>query len=195
MSNELKREDLLSLESYSEQRSTMRQEVMAIKKRRNLELGNHMRLLFENQKTVQYQIQEMLRIEKIFEAEGINEELEVYNPLVPDGANLKATMMIEYPDVEERTQALSRLIGVEKKVFFKVGSHPNVFAICNEDLDRETAEKTSSVHFMRFEFTKDMIADFISGSRVTLGVEHNAYSCEAILGDEAQKELASDFEA
>ena len=152
MTNLLKREDLFSLEEYAEQRSNIRENVMNIKKLREVNLGEHIRLLFENHQTVQYQIQEMLRIEKIFEAAGIQDELDVYNPLIPDGSNLKATMMIEYTDVVERTKALSNLIGIEKSIYFQVGNHQNVYAICNEDLERETDEKTSSVHFMRFEF-------------------------------------------
>ena len=141
MTNLLKREDLFSLEEYAEQRSNIRKNVMNVKKLREVNLGEHIRLLFENHQTVQYQIQEMLRIEKIFEADGIQDELDVYNPLIPDGSNLKATMMIEYTDVVERTKALSNLIGIEKSIYFQVGNHQNVFAICNEDLERETDDK------------------------------------------------------
>ena len=193
MTNLLKREDIFSLEEYAEQRSDIRKNVMVVKKNREVSLGGHIRLLFENHQTVQYQIQEMLRIEKIFEATGIQEELDVYNPLIPDGANLKATMMIEYTDVVERTKALSNLIGIEKSIYFQIGNHQNVYAICNEDLERETDEKTSSVHFMRFEFDQAMIADFCKGTNVTIGVSHPNYDCEIILEKRVQDELNQDF--
>jgi len=189
----LKREDLFSLEEYAEQRSNIRKNVMDIKKNREVNLGGHIRLLFENQQTVQYQIQEMLRIEKIFEATGIQDELDVYNPLIPDGSNLKATMMIEYTDDVERIKALSDLIGIEKSIYFQVGNHQNVYAICNEDLERETDEKTSSVHFMRFEFDQAMIADFFKGTNVKIGVSHPNYDCEIILEKRVQDELNQDF--
>jgi len=193
MTNLLKREDLFSLEEYAEQRSNIRKNVMDVKKNREVSLGEHIRLLFENHQTVQYQIQEMLRIEKIFEATGIQEELDVYNPLIPDGSNLKATMMIEYTDVDERTKALSNLIGIEKSIYFQIGNHQNVYAICNEDLERETDKKTSSVHFMRFEFDQAMIADFCKGTYVKIGVSHPNYDCEIILEKRVQDELNQDF--
>ena len=193
MTNLLKREDLFSLEEYAEQRSNIRKNVMDVKKNREVSLGGHIRLLFENHQTIQYQIQEMLRIEKIFEATGIQEELDVYNPLIPDGSNLKATMMIEYTDVVERTKALSNLIGIEKSIYFQVGNHQNVYAICNEDLERETDEKTSSVHFMRFEFEQTMIADFCKGINVKIGVSHLNYDYETILDKRVQDELNQDF--
>ena len=193
MTNLLKREDLLSLEEYAEQRSNIRKNVMDVKRNREVNLGEHIRLLFENHQTVQYQIQEMLRIEKIFEATGIQEELDVYNPLIPDGSNLKATMMIEYTDVVERKKALSNLIGIEKSVYFQIGNHQNVYAICNEDLERETDKKTSSVHFMRFEFDQAMIADFCKGTDVKIGVSHAHYDCEIILEKRIQDELNQDF--
>jgi len=193
MTNLLKREDLFSLEEYVEQRSNIRENVMNVKKLREVNLGEHIRLLFENHQTVQYQIQEMLRIEKIFEAEGIQDELDVYNPLIPDGSNLKATMMIEYTDVVERTKALSNLIGIEKSIYFQVGNHQNVYAICNEDLERETDEKTSSVHFMRFEFEQTMIADFCKGINVKIGVSHPNYDCEIILEQRVKDQLNQDF--
>ena len=193
MTNLLKREDLFSLEEYAEQRSNIRKNVMDVKKLREVNLGEHIRLLFENHQTVQYQVQEMLRIEKIFEADGIQAELDVYNPLIPDGSNLKATMMIEYTDVVERTKALSNLIGIEKSIYFQVNNHQNVYAICNEDLERETDEKTSSVHFMRFEFDQAMIADFCKGFNVKVGVSHPNYNCEIILEKRVQEELNQDF--
>ncbi len=193
MTNLLKREDLFSLEEYAEQRSNIRKNVMHVKKLREVNLGEHIRLLFENHQTVQYQVQEMLRIEKIFEAAGIQDELDVYNPLIPDGSNLKATMMIEYTDVVERTKALSNLIGIEKSIYFQVGNHQNVYAICNEDLERETDEKTSSVHFMRFEFEQTMIADFCKGINVKIGVSHPNYDCEIILEQRVKDQLNQDF--
>jgi len=193
MTNLLKREDLFSLEEYAEQRSNIRKNVMNVKKLREVNLGEHIRLLFENHQTVQYQIQEMLRIEKIFEPDGIQDELDVYNPLIPDGSNLKATMMIEYTDVVERTKALSNLIGVEKNIYFQVDNHQNVYAICNEDLERETDEKTSSVHFMRFEFDQSMIADFCKGVKTKIGVSHPNYNCKTIIEKRIQDELNQDF--
>ena len=189
----LTRQDLFSLEEYAEKRSAIRSDTIQIKKLREVNLGEHVRMLFENKKTVQFQIQEMLRIEKIFEAEGIQEELDVYNSLVPEGSNLKATMMIEYTNVEERTVALSKLIGVERSIYFQVGNHDKVFAICNEDMDRETEVKTSAVHFMRFEFDPDMVKEVISGVPVKVGVSHPHYDYEIILNSESQDALSQDF--
>jgi len=189
----LTRQDLLSLEEYAEKRSAIRSDTIQIKKLREVNLGEHLRMLFENKKTVQFQIQEMLRIEKIFEADGIQEELDVYNSLVPEGSNLKATMMIEYTNVEERTVALSKLIGVERSVYFQVGNHDKVFAICNEDMDRETDVKTSAVHFMRFEFDQGMVVDFSSGTPVKVGVSHPYYNYEITLTSEVQDALNKDF--
>ena len=189
----LTRKDLLSLEEYAENRSAIRSDTIQIKKLREVNLGEHLRMLFENKKTVQFQIQEMLRIEKIFEADGIQEELDVYNSLVPEGSNLKATMMIEYTNVEERTVALSKLIGVERSIYFQVGNHDKVFAICNEDMDRETEVKTSAVHFMRFEFDPGMVKEFSSGVPVKVGVSHPHYDYEIILNSESQDALSQDF--
>lgn len=191
MNNTLTKQDLLSLEQYALKRSEMREDIIRVKKNRQVNLGSHLRLLFESRATIQYQIQEMLRIEKIFEADGIQEELDVYNPLIPNGTNLKATMMIEYADEEERKTALAQLIGIEKTVYFQVGDHAKVYAISNEDLDRETAEKTSSVHFMRFEFTHAMIEDFDNG--VVVGVEHENYQYQISLDQNLISELSSDF--
>ena len=193
MSHILEKKDLLSLEQYSIDRDEIRKQVINIKKNRNLEIGDHLRLLFENKATIQYQIQEMLRIEKIFDSEGIQEELDVYNPLIPNGSNLKATMMIEYPDENKRKVALSELIGIEKQVFFEVKGYPKVYAISNEDLDRETEEKTSSVHFMRFEFTEDMIKDF--GEGTVIGVEHDNYKHTVSISKDVLLQLASDFDS
>ena len=189
----LERQDLLTLEEYAEKRSSIRQETIQVKKLREVHLGSHIRMIFENKQTVQYQIQEMLRIEKIFESSEIQDELDVYNALVPNGCNLKATMMIEYPDVAERVEALSRLIGVEKSIYFQVDGHDKVFPICNEDLERETDVKTSAVHFMRFEFDQNMIADFVSGSDVKVGSAHPNYDYETSLDSQSQEALSEDF--
>jgi len=191
--NMLERQDLLTLEEYAEKRSEIRKNTIQIKKLREVHLGDHIRMIFENKQTVQYQIQEMLRIEKIFESSGIQEELDVYNSLVPDGSNLKATMMIEYSDVAERIVALSQLIGVEKSIYFQVGDHEKVFAICNEDLERETDVKTSAVHFMRFEFDQKMISAFGSGEAVKVGSSHTKYDFEITLDSESQEALSKDF--
>jgi len=191
----LERQDLLTLEEYAEKRSSIRQETIQVKKLREVHLGSHIRMIFENKQTVQYQIQEMLRIEKIFESSEIQEELDVYNALVPNGSNLKATMMIEYPDVAERVVALSRLIGVEKSIYFQVEGHEKVFPICNEDLERETDVKTSAVHFMRFEFDQNMIADFVSGSNVKVGSTHSNYDSETLLDSKSQEALSEDFKS
>ena len=189
----LERQDLLTLEEYAEKRSSIRQETIQVKKLREVHLGSHIRMIFENKQTVQYQIQEMLRIGKIFESSEIQDELDVYNALVPNGSNLKATMMIEYPDVAERVEALSRLIGVEKSIYFQVDGHDKVFPICNEDLERETDVKTSAVHFMRFEFDQNMIADFVSGSDVKVGSAHPNYDYETSLDSQSQEALSEDF--
>ena len=189
----LERQDLLTLEEYAEKRSSIRQETIQVKKLREVHLGSHIRMIFENKQTVQYQIQEMLRIEKIFESSEIQDELDLYNALVPNGSNLKATMMIEYPDVAERVEALSRLIGVEKSIYFQVDGHDKVFPICNEDLERETDVKTSAVHFMRFEFDQNMIADFVSGSDVKVGSAHPNYDYETSLDSQSQEALSEDF--
>jgi hypothetical protein len=189
----LERQDLLTLEEYAEKRSSIRQETIQVKKLREVHLGEHIRMIFENKQTVQYQVQEMLRIEKIFESSEIQDELDVYNALVPNGANLKATMMIEYSDVAERIVALTELIGVEKSIYFQVGNHEKAFPICNEDLERETDVKTSAVHFMRFEFTQEMIHDFIAGSAIKVGSTHPNYDYEMTLDTESQKVLSGDF--
>ena len=189
----LERQDLLTLEEYAEKRSSIRQETIQVKKLREVHLGEHIRMIFENKQTVQYQVQEMLRIEKIFESSEIQDELDVYNALVPNGCNLKATMMIEYSDVAERIVALTELIGVEKSIYFQVGNHEKAFPICNEDLERETDIKTSAVHFMRFEFTQEMINDFIAGSAIKVGSTHPNYDYEMTLDTESQKVLSGDF--
>lgn len=172
----LTRDDLYSLEKYSEIRNDFRKEIMAHKKNRQVPVGPDVRLYFEDQKTMHYQIQEMLRAEKIFDAEGIQEELDAYNPLIPDGGNWKATLMIEFPDPTNRVERLSRLIGIDKKTWAQVEGFDKIYPISNEDLDRETEDKTSSVHFMRFELTPEMIAAVKAGSAISMGIEHENYN-------------------
>ena len=171
----LAREDLMSLEEYAAKRADFRKDVLAHKKNRNIALGPHATLYFEDKKTIQYQIQEMLRIEKIFEADGINEELEAYNPLIPDGSNWKATFMIEYDDVAERQKVLATLVGVEDKVWAKVEGCDKVYAIANEDLERSTTEKTSAVHFMRFELTPEMVSAVKAGKPISMGIDYKGF--------------------
>jgi hypothetical protein len=172
----LSREDLYSLEEYSEIRPEFRAKVMEHKKSRRLEIGENATLYFEDELTMKYQIQEMLRIEKIFESEGINEELDAYNPLIPDGTNWKATFMMEYPDIEERKAALAQLIGIEDKTWVQVEGFDKVYAIADEDLERDSEEKTSSVHFMRFELTGEMIAAAKGGAAISAGIDHPNYN-------------------
>jgi len=174
----LTRDDLMSLEVYAERRAEFRAEVIAHKKNRKVALGEHATLYFEDRLTIQYQVQEMLRVERIFEREGIQEELDAYNPLIPDGSNLKATFMIEYPDEAERKQALARLVGIEDRVWVQADGHDRVFAIADEDLERETEEKTSSVHFLRFELTDAMAGALKRGAALNVGVDHANYVAE-----------------
>ena len=171
--------DLFSLEQYARTRPEFRAKVMAHKKNRMLALGPNATLYFEDGLTMQYQVQEMLRLERIFEPELIQEELDVYNPLIPDGSNWKATFMIEYADPEERKVQLAKLIGIEKAVWIQVADFARVTPIANEDLDRETEEKTSSVHFLRFELTAPMIAALKRGAALTMGIDHPAYQATA----------------
>lgn len=168
----LARADLYSLEQYAELRNEFRAKVMAHKKSRIVALGPHATLHFEDRLTMQYQIQEMLRAERIFDKEGIEDELAAYNPMVPDGSNWKATFMVEYDDPEERRRELARLIGVEDRVWVKVAGMSPVFAIADEDLERENSEKTSSVHFLRFELTPDMVQAVKGGAAISVGVDH-----------------------
>lgn len=170
------RDSLLSLESYAKQRPDYRARVLAHKKARKVQLGEHVTLIFEDELTVRYQIQEMLRIERTFEEEGIQDELDAYNPLVPDGSNFKATMMVEFPDAEERRVWLAKLIGVEDRVWIQVEGHPRVYAIADEDLERENEQKTSSVHFLRFELAAEMKRTLQSGAGLAMGIDHPAYS-------------------
>jgi hypothetical protein len=186
--------DLMSLEQYAKQRKEFRAKVMAHKKHRQLRLDDHATLYFEDRLTMQYQVQEMLRIEKIFEEEGIVEELNAYNPLIPDGSNLKATFMIEYDDADERKAALAKLVGIEDKVWLRIAGFDKVYAIADEDLERETEEKTSSVHFMRFEFTPPMLAAAKAGAVMAAGIDHPACRVEIrSLPDTIRNALVADF--
>ena len=181
------RESLLSLEAYARTRNDFRAKVLAHKKARTVPLGEHVTLLFEDELTIRYQVQEMLRIEKTFEEAGIVDELEVYNPLVPDGSNFKATMLIEYEDVDERKRALARLKGVEARVYVEVESGPRVYAIADEDLPRENDEKTAAVHFLRFELTPQMVAALKRGAGLDIGVDHPEYAAAIAAVDEATR--------
>ncbi len=171
----LTRQDLYPLEKYAEVRSDFRARVLAHKKFRQVAVGPVATLYFEDRLTMQYQIQEMLRVEKIFEASGIQEELDAYNPLIPDGSNWKATFMIEVPDPDERRGVLARLVGVEDRLWVRVGEFEPVYAIADEDMERETADKTSSVHFVRFELTPEMVAAAKKGAAIGLGIDHPQY--------------------
>lgn len=169
------RDSLLTLEAYAKARPAMRAEVIRHKKLRTVHLGNHVSLLFEDETSLRYQIQEMLRIEKIFEEEGIQSELDAYNPLLPDGSNFKATMLIEYDNEAERRAALARLIGIEDRLFIEVEGQGRVYAIADEDLDRENDEKTSAVHFVRFELTPGMKQSLKNGAQMMIGCDHPNY--------------------
>src|SRR4029453_17939614 len=169
------RESLLTLEAYAKERPAFRARVLAHKKLRTLHLGEHVTLIFEDELTIRYQIQEMLRIERTFEENGIRDELDAYNPLVPDGSNWKATMLIEYEDVEERKAALAKLNGIERCVFIEVESFPRVIAIADEDLRRSPDEKTAAVQFLRFELTGEMAEALRRGAQLAIGIDHAAY--------------------
>ena len=173
--NKLRPEDLFSLEQYAKQRPEFRPKVIAHKRSRTLQCGPNATWCFEDRLTVQYQVQEMLRIERIFEAEGIADELGAYNPLIPDGSNWKVTLLIEFPEVEQRRVALARMKGIEDRCWVQVAGHGRVFAIADEDLERENDEKTSSVHFLRFELTPAMVAAAKGGAAVSIGMDHDAY--------------------
>lgn len=176
--NQITRDSLLSLEEYARRRDEFRKRVIAHKKDRSLQIGGNVTLVFEDELTVRYQIQEMLRIERTFEEEGILGELEAYNPLVPDGSNWKATMLIEYPDAAERQHWLARLIGVEDRVWVRVVGCDRVYAIADEDLERENAQKTSSVHFLRFELNGAMKSALRDGAALSIGIDHPEYTAE-----------------
>lgn len=191
--HKLERADLLSLEAYAQQRAEFRARAMAHKRQRTVHLGEHLTLVFEDRLSIQYQVQEMLRIERIFEAAGIQDELDAYNPLIPDGSNLKATMLIEYPDAEQRKRELVRLRHLEHAIALTVHGHAPIVAIADEDMERSNAEKTAAVHFLRFELDAAMIADWRSGAPVTLASTLPALPVEATLTPQQRRMLAADF--
>lgn len=187
-------ETLMSLEAYTKWRKVHKPQVIAHRKLRSVQLGEHINVQFESETTIRYQIQEMLRIEKVFEEEGILQEIEAYAPLVPDGRNWKATMMIEYVDIHERKRELAKLIGVEDRMFVEVEGHARVYAIADEDLDRETEEKTSAVHFVRFELTPVMCAAVKAGAGVKMGCDHTHYPWHLDVAADTLASLAGDLQ-
>jgi hypothetical protein len=190
----LTRDDLYSLEQYSEIRDEFRNQVMSHKRNRRVELGTNAALYFEDRLTMQYQVQEMLRIERIFEAAGINDELEAYNPLIPDGSNWKATFMVEFSEVEERRAMLTQLIGIENKVYVQVDGFDRVYAIADEDLERSDEHKTSAVHFMRFELSTEQVDALKSGAALAAGIDHENYQVEiAPLPENVRQSLIGDL--
>ena len=186
-------DSLMTLEAYSKWRKLHKADVIAHRKLRSVHLGEHVTLQFEDEQTIRRQIQEMLHIEKIFDEEGIQGEIDAYAPLIPDGTNWKATMLIEYPDPHERKRELARLIGVEDRMFVEVEGHSRVYAIADEDLDRENDEKTSAVHFVRFEFTPAMVAAIKAGASVKLGCDHRNYPAHVAIAPETLASLAGDL--
>ncbi|MBI3042825.1 MAG: DUF3501 family protein [Betaproteobacteria bacterium] len=192
---QITRDSLMTLEAYAKARPEFRARVMAHKKVRTLALGEHVTLIFEDELTVRYQIQEMLRAERVFEEAGIQDELDAYNPLVPDGSNWKATMMIEYTDVAERQRMLARLIGIEDRVWAQAGGCVRVYAVADEDLERENAEKTSSVHFLRFELDRAMAQALRKGATLAVGIDHSEYTVTAGVTPEVRASLAGDLAA
>ena len=195
MMQKLTRDDLFSLEQYSEARPSFREKVLEHKRNRRLALGTNAALYFEDRLTMQYQVQEMLRIERIFEAEGINEELEAYNPLIPDGSNWKATFMLEFPEVEERRGMLSQLRGIEDRVYVHVVDFDRVFAIADEDLERADEEKTSAVHFLRFELPAEQVTALKNGASLVAGIDHENYRVTVSpVADNVRQSLVADFD-
>jgi hypothetical protein len=189
----IKREELLSLEAYARSRGEIRAQVIAHKKLRTVHLGEHVTLQFEDAQLIRYQIQEMLRIERIFEEAGIQAELDAYNPLLPDGGNWKATMFVEYTDEDERRRMLARLKGVERSVWVQVGGGARVYAIADEDLERENEEKTSAVHFLRFDLGPPARGELRRGAALTIGVDHPEYAASLIVGAQVRDSLAGDL--
>jgi len=187
------RDSLMSLETYARERPQFRAKVIAHKKNRTVRLGEHVTLLFEDELTVRYQVQEMLRVERIFEEEGIRGELDAYNPLVPDGRNLKATLMVEFPDPDERRKKLEELIGIEDRTWVQVAGHGRAWAIADEDLDRENEEKTSSVHFLRFELSESMARALKDGAALAIGIEHPRYTASVDTSPGVRDSLAKDL--
>lgn len=191
--SELTSQDLYSLEEYAKKRAGFRAKVMSHKQNRKVHVGANATLYFEDRLTVQYQLQEMLRIERIFEAEGIADELATYNPLIPDGSNWKATFMVEYPEVDERREALAKLIGIEDKVWMQVGALEKVYAIADEDLEREDEMKTSAVHFLRFELSPEMVSEMKNGAGLSVGIDHPNYRFSVTVDEATRGALAQDL--
>ena len=194
MIQQITRDDLMSLEQYAEKRVEFRQQVLEHKKHRQIALGPNATLYFEDRLTLLYQIQEMLRIEKVFEADGINEELDAYNPLIPDGRNFKATFMIEYPDAQVRAAQLEKMVGIEDLVWMQIGDHDKIWSIADEDLERSTEDKTSAVHFLRFEISDDMAQDLKAGASWQIGVQHPIYTYEVAIDGETRESLLKDLD-
>lgn len=190
---QIQRSSLMTLEAYARERPQFRARVMAHKKNRTVSLGDHITLIFEDELTVRYQVQEMLRVERIFEAQGIEDELAAYNPLIPNGRNLKATMMLEFPDPYVRRKWLADLMGVEDKVWVEVAGHERVWAVADEDLERENEHKTSSVHFLRFELTERMAQTLKKGAGLTIGVDHPRYTAKLETPPAVRDALARDL--
>lgn len=193
MKSRLNRKDLYSQEKYAAIRAEFRARVMDHKAARRLAIGEHAALYFEDRLTMQYQVQEMLRLERIFESEGIQQELDVYNPLIPDGSNWKATFMLEYEDVDERRAALSRLLSIEKTIWMQAEGCDRVYPVANEDMDGETEDKTSAVHFLRFELTPQMVSAIKQGAAVRAGINHPSYWMEVVLPQQVRDSLAGDL--
>jgi hypothetical protein len=187
------RASLMTLETYARERTQFRAKVMAHKKNRRVQLGDDLTLIFEDELTIRYQVQEMLHAERIFEEQGIQEELDTYNPLVPDGGNLKAIMMLDYQDPEERREWLARLIGIEDKAWIRVEGHERIWAIADEDLDRENEQKTSAVHFLRFELSEDMAQALKKGAGLAIGVDHPRYTAAVEAPPAVREALAKDL--
>jgi hypothetical protein len=194
MSQQITRDDLMSLEQYAEQRGEFRQRVLAHKKHRQVALGPNATLYFEDRLTLLYQIQEMLRIEKVFEADGINEELEAYNPLIPSGRNFKATFMIEYADATVRAAQLEKMLNIEDLVWMQVGEHDKIWAIADEDLERSNDTKTSAVHFMRFEIDDEMAQELKAGADLQIGVQHAVYTYDMLVEGDTRASLLADLD-
>ncbi|MDP6376169.1 MAG: DUF3501 family protein [Pseudomonadales bacterium] len=189
----LNRSNLWNLESYAMERTRFRTQVINHKKNRQVPLGGHATLYFEDFITMKYQVQEMLRVERIFEPDAIQAEIDAYNPMIPDGSNWKATFMLEYADAEQRREALARMTGIEHRIWIAIGTHDPVYAIANEDLERSNDEKTSAVHFLRFELDADQINALHSGERLTMGIDHPAMQCSIEVGELVRASLISDL--
>jgi len=191
--SKLNQDELFSLEQYAEQRADFRDRVMAHKKNRRVNIGPHLSLYFEDRLTIRYQVQEMLRIERIFEADAIQQELDTYNPLIPDGSNLKATAMLEFEDVDLRRTRLAELVRIEHQIWLQVDAHKKVYAIANEDLERSTDEKTSAVHFLRFELADNMKDALQAGAELRMGVDHDLYRHETVVEGASKQSLINDL--